>query len=123
MAATKSASASRRSGRKADSWLSHRHLIAVEAMLVMGVLKDIIFDLVKKSGHPNYIKVILIMGATVGLFGGLLFVIEKLTARGVAGTHQALKQLPVMLPTLLVHAVLLFLLFLLYARMQNLKVF
>jgi hypothetical protein len=123
MAATKSASAPRRSGKKGGSFLSHRHLIAIEAMLVLGVIKDVIFDLVKKSGYPNYFKVLLIMAATVGLFGGLFFVIEKLTARGVAGTHQALKQLPVVLPTLIVHVVLLFLLFLLYARMQNLKVF
>lgn len=107
----------------ARSIFSHRGLIAIEAMLVLGVVKDVIFERVRTSDLPNYGKVLVIMAATVGLFGGLFFVIERLTARGVANTHQVLKRMPVVLPTLVIHVVLLFLLFLLYARMLKIKVF
>src|SRR5438552_10097783 len=105
------------------SLFSHRGLIAIEAMLVLGVVKDAVFERVRTSGLPNYGKVLVIMAATVGLFGGLFFVIERLTTRGVANTHHVLKKMPVVLPTLVIHMVLLFLLFLLYARMLKIKVF
>ncbi len=110
-------------GAGGRSLFSHRGLIAIEAMLVLGVVKDVIFDRVRTSDLPNYGKVLVIMAATVGLFGGLFFVIERLTARGVANTHQVLKRMPVVLPTLVIHMVLLFLLVLLYARMLKIKVF
>lgn len=103
--------------------LSHRGLIAVEAMLLLGVVKDWIFAVLVKASFPNYIKVLTVMAVTVGLFGGLFLVIEKLTARSVAHTHQAAKRLPVAVPTLAIHATLLFVLFLLYARMLHLTVF
>lgn len=122
MSATKTKGKAARATKKGRGFLSHGTLIAVEAMLVMGVLKDVIFDLLRKSGHPNWLKVVLVMGTTVGLFGGLFFVIERLTARGVAATHGAIRRGPFALPTLLVHAAILFLLFLLYARMLGLKV-
>jgi hypothetical protein len=102
---------------------SHRGLIAVEALLLMGVLKDWIFDQLRASSFPNYVKVLLVMGTTVGLFGGLFFFIQRLTARGVAHTHGLAKHMPIALPVTAVHALLLFLLFLLYARMLHLSVF
>lgn len=104
-------------------FLTHRGLVAIEAMLVMGVVKDWIFEALRTSGFPNYVKVLLVMGTTIGLFGGLFVVVERLTARGMAGTHRATRNLPVVVPTALVHGALLFLLFLQYARMLKLKVF
>jgi hypothetical protein len=104
-------------------WFTHRNLIAMEAMLLMGVIKDVIFETVRTSSHANWLKVVFVMAATIGLFGGLFFVIEKVTARGVNQTHQALKRLPFAMPTLVVHVALLFLLFWLYARMLKLNVF
>jgi hypothetical protein len=102
---------------------SHRGLIAIEAMLLMGVLKDWIFGELRTSSFPNYAKVLLVMGTTVGMFGGLFFLVQRLTARGVAHTHGLAKRMPVAVPVSAVHAVLLFVLFLLYARMLRLTVF
>jgi len=113
----------RKSTAKRGGFLSHRGLIAVEAMLVMNIVKDWLFEELRTSHFPNYAKVLFVMAATVGLFGGLFFVIERLTARGVAGTHQAVSRLPIVLPTAAVHGGLLFVLFLLYARMLKLSVF
>jgi len=113
----------KKSGSKRGGFFSHRGLIAVEAMLVMGIVKDWIFEELRTSHFPNYAKVLFVMATTVGLFGGLFFVIERLTARGVATTHQAARRLPFVLPTTVIHGGLLFVLFLLYARMLRLSVF
>jgi hypothetical protein len=102
---------------------SHRGLIAIEAMLLMGVLKDWIFGELRASSFPNYAKVLLVMATTIGMFGGLFFVVQRLTARGVAHTHGLAKRMPVAVPVSAVHAALLFVLFLLYARMLHLTVF
>ena len=102
---------------------SHRGLIAAESVLVLGILKDWIFGFFVHSDLPNYGKVILIMAASVGLFGGLLLVVSKLMTKGVAGSHKVAQQMPILLPTVAVHAALLFVLFLLYARMLKLAVF
>jgi hypothetical protein len=101
---------------------SHRGLVAIEAMLLTGVLKDWIFDALRRSSFPNYAKVLMVMAATLGIFGGLFFVVERLTARGFAHTHGMARRLPVNLPTFAIHGALLFLLFLLYARMLHLSV-
>lgn len=123
MAATKTSARKATKKHGSGGWFTHRNLIAMEAMLLMGVIKDVIFETVRTSSHANWLKVVFVMAATIGLFGGLFFVIEKVTARGVNQTHQALKRLPIAMPTLVVHAVLLFLLFWLYARMLKLSVF
>ncbi len=102
---------------------SHRGLIAIEALLLMGVLKDWVFDELRKSSFPNYAKVLLVMATTIGIFGGLFFLVQRLTARGVAHTHGLAKSMPIAIPISAVHAALLFVLFLLYARMLHLTVF
>lgn len=118
-----SAKGSSGSRSKRSGMLSHRGLIAIEAMLLLGVVKDWIFERLVKSTFPNYTKVLLVMAVTVGLFGGLFLVVEKLTASSVVRTHQAAKRLPVAVPTLAIHGALLFVLFILYARMLHLAVF
>jgi hypothetical protein len=62
------------------------------------------------------------MALTIGLFGGFYLILQRFLARGVSKTHQAAAGLPVFWPTLIVHAVLIFVLFLLYARMLKLNV-
>gem|GEM_PF-1404602 len=100
----------------------HRGLIAAEAVLVLGVAKDWLWRQVLSSSFSNWTKVGLAMATTVGMFGGFYLVAQRLMARSVSKTHQAAGSLPVFLPTLLVHGALLFVLFLLYARMLGLHV-
>jgi uncharacterized membrane protein YidH (DUF202 family) len=102
---------------------THRGLVAIEALLFVGVAKDWIFAALLRSSMPNWQKVVLVMATTVGLFGGLLLVLGRWTAQGVKNTHKAAERLPIAVPTIAIHAVLLFVLFLLYASMLKLAVF
>lgn len=101
----------------------HRALIAAEAVLVLGVVKDWGWRQVMASSLANWAKVVLAMATTIGLFGGFYLVVQRFMTRGVSSTHRAASGLPVVWPTLLVHAVLLFVLFLLHARMLGVSVF
>jgi hypothetical protein len=99
----------------------HRSLIALEAMLVMGAAKDIIAARVLSSSLPNYGKVLFLMGATVGLFGGLYVIIQRLSARGVEGAHAVARALPLPFAYWVAHAGVLLGLYLLYAYMHGIK--
>ncbi|MCY2961694.1 MAG: hypothetical protein NTY35_16155 [Planctomycetota bacterium] len=100
----------------------HRSLIAAEAVLVLGVVKDWVWRQVVASSFANWTKVAFAMATTVGIFGGLYLVVQRFMARGVSKTHQAASGLPVVVPTFVVHGILLFVLFLLYARMLGITV-
>jgi hypothetical protein len=112
----------RRGGLRLPRWLSHRGLVAVEAVLLVGILRDVLARDIKTSSFPNDGKVLLIMGMTVGVFGGLFVFVEKVTARTVAGTHKAVRTLTGVMPYWAVHAGILLVLFLLYANMLGLRV-
>ncbi|HEV8111352.1 MAG TPA: hypothetical protein VGR31_01125 [Planctomycetota bacterium] len=120
--ATKGA-ARKKSGPRLPRWLSHRGLVAAEAVLVVGIVRDIVNRSVQGSTLPNYGKVLLIMALTVGIFGGLFLFVEKLTARTVAGTHKVMRSVTGVMPYWVAHAGILFILFLLYANMHGLRVF
>ena len=111
----------RRSG--ASALFSQRGLVGIEALLFLGVAKDWIFGALLRSSFPNWAKVVLVMATTVGLFGGLFLVLQNLAHRTIQGTHRAAGALPFSVPTLALHGLLLFVLFLLYARMLHLAVF
>lgn len=111
----------KRSSRR-PRWLTHRGLVAVEALLLCGVLKDILGNLVKASSLAPHWKVLFVMGLTVGLFGGLFFFVERWTARTVAGGHKLARTLPLALPTWFAHAAALIALFFLYANHLNIRV-
>jgi hypothetical protein len=113
---------SSKSGPRLPRWLSHRGLVAAEAVLFVGILRDILSHWVKVSELPNYGKVLLVMGMTIGVFGGLFVFVEQFTARTVAGTHKAVRSLTGVMPYWAIHAGILFVLFLLYANMLGLKV-
>ena len=74
------------------------------------------------STLPGYGKVLFVMLLTVGFFASLLFIVERLTARGVASTHKAVRSLPWPVPRALVHAAMLAALFVAYARMLAIDV-
>ena len=116
---------SRSGARKRSSrprWLTHRGLVAVEAVLLVGVLKDVAVSLARGAAWPNYGKVLFAMAVTVGLFGGLFLFVEKTTARTVATTYKAVRTLSLVLPYWLLHVVVLAALFLLYANHLGLAV-
>jgi hypothetical protein len=100
----------------------HRALVTAEAVLVLGVVKDWAWRQVLGSSLPAWGKVVVAMVTTIGIFGSFLVVAQRLLARGVNTTHKAASGLLVVWPALLVHAALLFVLFLLYARMLGLTV-
>ena len=111
----------RRSG--GTRWFRHKGLIAIEAMLVMGLAKDILNDRVKSSGLPSYGKVLFLMAATIGLFGGVFFVLERFSARGVERAHDVARALPLPFSYWLAHAALFIALYFLYAHMNGLRAF
>lgn len=113
---------SSKSGPRLPRWLSHRGLVAAEAVLFVGILRDVLSHWIKSSQLQNSGKVLVIMAMTVGVFGGLFLVVERIVARTVAGTHKAVRTVTGVLPYWAVHAGILFVLFLLYANMLGLRV-
>jgi len=114
--------ASKRS-RSRIRWLQHRTLIKGEAVLVVGLLREVAAQWIAaqpSSVLPNWGKVMFTMAATIGLFGGLFYVLESFTAKSVAKTHQAVQALPLPTPYLLVHAGVFAALFFAYARVMHL---
>lgn len=101
---------------------SHRRWIAVEAVLVVGLLKDWLSGRVIASNLSAPGKVLFVMAVTLGVLGGLYLIVEQLTAKSVARTHAAARGLPIGVPSVLVHAAILGLLFLVYARTLNIDV-
>ena len=99
---------------------SHRNLLAIEGLLVVALLKSWIEDAIRSSTLPDPSKVLFVMASTIGLFAGLYVLIEGLTARSVEGAHAAMR---LFVPRLAVHAVALFVLYLLYASRLGLAPF
>jgi hypothetical protein len=98
--------------------LSHRTLMAAEAVLAVGLLRGLMERWVRASELPNYGKVLFIMAGTLGLFGGLYWLIDSLTSVGIKHTHALLKTFS--LPRIVVHAAAFAVLVLLYAKQQHL---
>jgi hypothetical protein len=122
MPAKKSANGTgaRRRGGGGVRWLRHRSLVATEAVLLAGLCKDWVTGAVERSDLANWGKVVFVMGATVGLFGGLFLALQRVLQRGVLKTHSAIGGLPV--PSLAAHALVLLALFFLYAHHLGLSV-
>jgi hypothetical protein len=112
-----------RRASKRRSFLRHRSLIAIEAMLVMGLAKDVLGSRVKSSELPSYAKVLFIMAMTIGLFGGLFVILERMSSRGVAKAHEVAQSLPLPFAYWLAHAGLFIALYFLYAYMNGLRAF
>jgi len=103
-------------------WLTHRGLVAVEALLVCGIVKDLFVGVVKTSALAPHWKVLLVMAMTVGFFGGLFFFVQRFTARTVASGHKLARGLPLVLPYWVAHAAILVALFFVYANHLGIRV-
>lgn len=108
----------KRSSRR-PRWLTHRGLVAVEALLVCGLLKDFFSDAVKSSAVAPHWRVLFVMALTVGVFGGLFLFVERFTARTVAGGHRMARGV---LPYGIAHAAILVALYFVYANHLGLRV-
>jgi hypothetical protein len=113
---------SKKRSSRLPRWLSHRGLVAVEALLVCGLAKDFLSSAVKSSSLAPSGKVLFVMAVTVGLFGGLFFFVERFTARTVASGHRIARGLPIVLPYSVAHAAVLTALFFAYANHLGIRV-
>ena len=111
----------KRSSRR-PRWLSHRGLVAVEALLVCGLVKDFLSSAVKSSSLAPAGKVLFLMALTVGLFGGLFFFVERFTARTMASGHRLARGLPIVLPYSVAHIAVLVALYFVYANHLGIRV-
>ncbi len=102
------------------SFLKHRSLMATEAVLLVGWLKGLMEAWVRASTLPGYGKVLFIMAATVGLLGGLFWMVERMTRSGVEKAHGMMKGFS--MPYLFVHGGVMVVLFLLYAKQHGIRV-
>lgn len=103
--------------------LSHRTLLAAEAVLLVGLAKSWLEGRLMALHVPPWSKVVFVMAATLGVLGGLILVMQKITTKGMARTHAAIRAIAVPVPYLVIHAAILFGIFLLYARSLGIRVF
>lgn len=101
----------------------HARLVAVEALLLAAWLKTLLTDAIVGSGMQSWIKVLVVMGMTIGLLGGMLLWLEGLTREGVKSSHRFARGMAGGASVFWIHAGVLLALFLLYARMLHVKVF
>jgi hypothetical protein len=101
----------RTSSRQGGLWgwlkrtFSHRRLIAGEALLVVGVVDRLGRRWVTEEAPvPNWLKVVILMALVIGIFGGLILVLQKVMTTGLAKTHDVVKALPLPTPIIFVHA-------------------
>ena len=115
--------AARASSAKRGGIFSNHRLLAVEVVLLVALGKNLLSDAIVASGMAPWAKVLVVMGVTVGLLGGLFLFVESVTREGVKHSQQFVRQLTGGASWLWIHAGALILLFLLYARMLHQKVF
>jgi hypothetical protein len=103
-------------------WIRQRDVVAAEAVLLVGVLKDVVMERVRVSAFPDWGKVVFLMAVTLGMLGGLFLFLERWLARGVRSTTGVANALPVPASVWLVHAAVLAALFFAYAHMLGVRV-
>ncbi|MFM2091160.1 MAG: hypothetical protein RLZZ127_1649 [Planctomycetota bacterium] len=98
------------------AWCSHRNLISVEVVLLVGAANQAFGDwITHRPEVANWGKALFTMLGVIGAFGVLFALVSRAATAGVAGTHKAIQALPMPTPFLLVHLAALGGIFLLYA--------
>ena len=105
--------ASRRS--RMPKWLSHRRVVGVEVVLLVGVAHHVFERWIMDLGLPNWAETLFTMIGVIGAFSLLFAAVNALASFGVGQAHQAIKATPLPLPGLVIHLAALGGLFLLYA--------
>lgn len=106
--------------RKSTRWLSHRRLVLLEALLLVGAVDLELENRVLASGFADELKVAFSMLLVLGFFGSFVFLAERVATTGVGKTHQTIRSLPIPTPRILIHGAVLCGLFLAYARVLDL---
>jgi hypothetical protein len=101
-------------------WLRHRALVTGEAILLVGVVQQLIQERIGGLSLPNWGKVLWVMASTLGALGVALFAVRIIMVKGVAKAHDVVQAIPLPTPTLLIHFLVYGGLFLLYARVWDL---
>lgn len=103
---------------------SHRRLIAGEALLVVGLLDRLGRQWVLyQAPVANWLKIVILMALVIGIFGGLLLLLQKFLTGSLAKTHEVVKALPLPTPLIFIHAAAFAGLFFLYAWATGLDPF
>lgn len=103
-------------------WLRHRALVTGEAILVVGVLQQLLQQRINELAMPNWGKVLWVMASTLGLLGVILVLVRVVAVKGVAKAHDVVQAIPLPTPTLFIHLLVYGGLFLLYAKVWDLPV-
>ena len=106
--------------KKRTRLLTHRRLVVLEALLLVGALEMAAENRVTSSSLSDEVKVLLVMLLVLGFFGTLLVVVERAAKTGLGATHKTIQALPMPTPRIVVHALVLFALFLAYALVLDL---
>lgn len=104
------------------AWLRHRSLVTAEAVLLVGVLQQLLSQWLATQVMPNAARVALTMAMVLGLLGSIVVVVRVIAMKGVHHTHAVAKALPIPAATWLAHAAAFAALYLLYAIVWHLPV-
>lgn len=97
-------------------WLRHSSLVLVEAVLVLGLLQELAQDWVLQRGEvPPMVRVAAGMALSVTLVAGAALIVQRQIVVGLRTTHAITRKLPLRVPKLVVHIVVLTGIFLGYA--------
>jgi len=97
------------------SWLSHRQLLFVEAVLLVGLGKEALeWMVLEHSQLPAIYRIVLGMFVVASTLGGLVFAAQDRVKRGLDRTAKAVRR-RVRIPQLLLHVVALVAIFFAYA--------
>lgn len=107
-------------GKHRARWSTHRRLVVLEALLLVGVLEMAAEDRIVASDFPDELKIAFVMLLVLGFFGSFLVVLERVARSGLGTTHRTIRSLPIPMPRIFIHVLVLLGLFLAYAGVLNL---
>jgi hypothetical protein len=102
-------------------WLQHHRLIASEALLIAGIVQQLLGNAISASGLPGWVKVLVTMATVVGLLSIVAVAAQTIANVGLVGTHRALAR-TLQVPQLLLHLLILVGLFFAYALVWRIPV-
>ncbi len=97
-------------------WFSNQRLISAEAILLVGLLDNLMENYVRGLSCSDAVKTLFFMLSTVGAFGLLLSVAVVLAKQSLAHGHKLFQALPISTPYLVVHGLALVGIYWLYAN-------
>jgi hypothetical protein len=103
-------------------WLRHRTLLATEAVLIVGVVQELMQRWVMKQDLANAAKVLFVMLSTIGIIGLVLVIVRTLVLRSLEKTHQVAKAMFLPMAVSVMHVLILVSIFYLYAYVWELWV-